>query len=500
MAELEKVNNLKIVYKLYLEAKKKWSTIGEIPRSELTSLKERYTTLCAIIETKCEPYLITVKEEATKSYQIREELIENLTKIVANIEHILQSSTQIAELSLDKWSELNGQYKDILAKWKELPVVPKEKVAINETFKNILKKYHELSQIIHQKNQAKMEIFLAEKKELLNQLQILASEHDSKKTPWQTLKPRVKDIEQKWQKVGKIWRSIDKENIISQYENTLQKLLANHQEDATSNLAKKRQLLQQLNIILEEVQHDNSVETALTKIIKLQKDWKKIDRAPGENDRKLWKEFHEKCNSFFKDHQEKIDLLYGNLTENITKKKELLVELEQIIARIKNKKSNQKELFQTYKSIQERWHEIKIYPSIGGQKNYLLEKDFRNKSDEFFRYRNQALAEYELAIQDRINQKKNLVIQLEYLLNVQNEHSNQKIDLATRLKEALKLNQKVNEKPLTLQQKIKRIEEQWRLSKRGYSDEERQLEQTYRQLLDNYYQKIKSKKKPLEKN
>ena len=490
LKELQDVEDLKVIYKLYKEAKHKWRMIGVVPNEDFVSLKEKYVALCKELDEKCASEVDSLKDVQEESYQSRKQLIIDLEEVTSSLEGTLNDSSADQRGDSNLANSAKQKYQKILREWKSLPPVSQENKNINDEFKEKLKEYHDKNEVFFDKNQNKMDGFLAEKKKLFLELQAIAKDNLENKVPWEEIKPKIVALDEKWQKVGRIWRSADKENIISQYQDTLEKLLIANKGDPKVSLEKKQKLLAEVNEILEASRSTDDVGDSLQKIIKVQKSWKDIHRLPCEKNQKIWREFQDTCNLFFKENKEKIDKTYAESDEKITEKENLLKELDKNIEKLKNKKVDRKELFEIFKTIKERWYDIKIPRGKGGG----LEGKFRDKSDTFFKYRNEILVEHEFNAQEKLQKKQRLIIQLQYLLNVQDDDLNKKVGLAAKLKEILNLNQRQSDESISLHQKIKTIESQWRLLPRGGNDEEMKLGHTYKKLLDTYYQKIKNKK------
>ena len=148
-------------------------------------------------------------------------------------------------------------------------------------------------------------------------------------------------------------------------------------------------------------------ETVVPLFKKLQEDWKKIGHVPRSQANKVWDEFRDGCNTFFKNYREKNNATGDNWKENYKNKKALLEELKTL--------TDEEGSVEKIENIKNSWNAIGKVPkdklSINTEFNKTLREKLRlNKINEFD-LKEENLTENQLT--DKARKIKNQIADLE---------------------------------------------------------------------------------------
>ena len=183
-------------------------------------------------------------------------------------------------------------------------------------------------------------------------------------------------------------------------KNEFYKGLKNNQQ---SNLDEKMKLIK----TAQDNMNSEDWETVVPLFKKLQEDWKNIGHVPRSHTNKVWDDFREACNTFFKNFREKNNAQTDDWKENFKQKNALLEELKAI--------GNEEGSIEKIEQIKTSWNNIGKVPrekiSINTEFNKTLREKLKlNKINEFD-LKEEGLTETQLT--DKARKVKNQVADLE---------------------------------------------------------------------------------------
>jgi hypothetical protein len=148
-------------------------------------------------------------------------------------------------------------------------------------------------------------------------------------------------------------------------------------------------------------------ETVVPLFKKLQEDWKTIGHVPRSQANKVWDDFRDACNTFFKNYRDKNNVAGDNWKENYKNKKALLDELKAL--------TDEDGTIEKIETIKNSWNAIGKVPkdklSINTDFNKTLREKLKlNKINEFD-LKEENLSESQLT--DKARKVKNQIADLE---------------------------------------------------------------------------------------
>ena len=261
--------------------------------------------------------------------------------------------------------------------WKEEaePVSEEFRDSTWETFKEISNKIHERkTELIHQIESAQQEA-LTKKNEIIAQLKEFITPKKTNHDYWQQTIKKVEVLRSNFLKLGNVPKKLSNQNwtefknalrAFNSQKNNFYKGLKNTQ---IQNFEEKMKLIK----IAEDNMHSEDWDTAVPLFKKLQEDWKNIGHVPKNQTQKVWNDFRNACNTFFKNFREKNVINKDDWKDNYHQKKVLLEQLKEI--------DNDENSAQKIKEIKNSWDSIGKVPrskiSINTEFNKILNEKLK---------------------------------------------------------------------------------------------------------------------------
>ncbi|QIG90627.1 DUF349 domain-containing protein [Chryseobacterium sp. POL2] len=357
------------LFKAIREIKEAWSNAGQVPKSEFKNLNNNYFHHLKMFNEML---------DLNKEY-LEQEYAHNLEKRM----HIIDRAKELLEEPLVQKALNELQYLHKLWKEEAEPVAEEFREKTWEDFKEVSQKIHERKSELIATLERDQEANLAKKNEIIETLQKLATpDKNINHNYWQNSIKTVENLRLDFLKIGsvpkkfsnQIWTDF-KQNLraFNTAKNSFYKDLKDSQ---IKNLEAK--------IILIKTAQDNmnseDWETAVPLFKKLQEDWKNVGHVPRSQANKVWDEFRNACNTFFKNFRDKNSATTDNWKDNYKHKKALLEELKTI--------SNEEGSIEKIEQIKNQWNAIGKVPkdklSINTEFNKALRERLKlNKINEF---------------------------------------------------------------------------------------------------------------------
>ncbi len=306
----------------------------------------------------------TIAVDQAKNLAVRKE-------IIAKINDLSQVSDNIGS-AIKKLVELQAQWKTIGAvsphKYKEIQADYSKAI---EEFNYKLSLSKQLQEHDLKRNYELKTELLEKIKGLKEQTNIKEAERLIKiyRNDWEEIGPVPND---KWDELKGSFRAALEEaySKLKQHYNSIE-------EEKEANLAKKKELIEQVKaILLKSETAGNSAWNNLTnELIALQNEWKTIGRTTQKDNDKVWAEFRELCDSFFEKKKGHFHDAHEKLAGVKAQKQELIAKAEALMHDTDWQKTSMALI-----KLQDAWKKV---PHAGGDENKLFTK-FRAACNHFF--------------------------------------------------------------------------------------------------------------------
>lgn len=247
----------------------------------------------------------------------------------------------------DRWNEIGPTFKDDWNKLKE---------EFWETTRSIYSKIQEF----YDARREEQEKNLAAKKLLLEKVRHIANLELKSAKKWQEKSNELIEIQKEWKMIGfvpkaqsgEIWREF--KNLCDSFFTNKRKHFDGLRGEQNDNKEKKLALLKQAN----ELKDSDAWKETSQALIQLQKQWKEIGPAHQRDENKLWRQFREACDEFFKRRNKDRDGRGERELENLKAKEALLAELSEWAP----EKGKRNENVAVLKEFGEKWRAIGFVP------------------------------------------------------------------------------------------------------------------------------------------
>lgn len=384
------------LFKAIREIKEAWSNAGQVAKSEFKNLNNNYFHHLKMFNEML---------DLNKEY-LEQEYAHNLEKRT----HIIDRAKELLSEPLVQKSLNELQYLHKLWKEEAEPVAEEFREKTWEEFKEISHKIHERKSELIADLEKDQEKNLVKKNEIIASLKKLASpEKEANHTYWQNALKKVEELRLEFLKIGSVPKKESNQNwtdfkinlrAFNTAKNTFYKGLKDSQ---IKNLEAKIALIK----TAQDNMQSEDWETAVPLFKKLQDQWKNTGHVPRSQANKVWDDFREACNTFFKNFRDKNNVAADNWKENYKQKRILLEELKTI--------TNEEGSIEKIENIKNQWNALGKVPkdklSINSEFNKTLREKLKlNKINEFD-LSDQNLSESQLT--DKARKIKNQVSDLE---------------------------------------------------------------------------------------
>lgn len=383
------------LFKAIREIKEAWGNAGQVAKSEFKNLNNNYFHHLKMFNEML---------DLNKEY-LEQEFAHNLEKR----QHIIQRAKELLDETVVQKALNELQYLHKLWKEEAEPVAEEFREKTWEEFKELSNKIHERkSELIAVIESEQLEN-LEKKNKIIEELKTLSSPQNVNHSFWQQAIKRVEELRNDFLKLGAVPKKISNQNW-SDFKQSLRDFNA-AKNDFYKNLkgSQIHNLEEKLSLIKTAQDNMNSEdwETVVPLFKKLQEDWKKIGHVPRSQANKVWDDFRDACNTFFKNYREKNNAAGDNWKENYKNKKALLDELKAL--------TDEEGSVEKIEQIKNSWNAIGKVPkdklSINTEFNKTLREKLRlNKINEFD-LKEENLSESQLT--DKARKIKNQIADLE---------------------------------------------------------------------------------------
>ena len=287
----------------------------------------------------------------------------------------------------------------------------------------------------------------------------------SEPTDWNKASRIVGEIEDEWGRIGTLPLSIESElrklfktNCDLFYENR-RIFFQKRETERHENLKIKTDICEQAEKLKDS---DQFVETS-TKLINLQKHWKKIGLSPKEEEPVVWNRFKTACNLFF----ERFDIFKA---ENLILKEQLCQKVQEIVNAVTND-SDFEMIREELINLQSDWKQIGPVPNKN--KRDIWEQ-FHKPCNDFFNIRKEYLKKQEPIFSENKQLLKQFI---------------------TTAEEATSLNSYKEASIL-----IKNLQQEWKKVGPVFPGEEKKLLFVFRKACDNFFSDSKQHYEKLSQN
>lgn len=355
------------------------------------------------------------KPEEDYSKYSKAELIHKLNELLSNksIENIRSSVDSIkinfykkhkAEIDvIRKSAEETGQNPDEA-------VLAMEPDPLEESLKDLLKKYRDMKSEFNHKLEAEKQKNLQEKYKIIDEIKELVNRKESINDTFQ----QFRELQNRWRALGVVPQANLKDlwDTYHHYVEIFYDYIKINKELRDLDLKKNLEL--KLNICekAEELLLEPSIIKAFKVLQKLHESWREIGPVPNEMKTEIWERFKTITSKINKKHQDYFENLKQSQKKNLESKTVLCERAEEINNVVVNSPKEWEQLYQEMIELQKVWRTIGFAPKKDNNRIY---NRFRAACDNFFNHKREFFAQNKEEQMNNLQLKNDLCVQAESL-------------------------------------------------------------------------------------
>ena len=383
------------LFRAIREIKEAWGNAGQVAKSEFKNLNNNYFHHLKMFNEML---------DLNKEY-LEQEFAHNLEKR----QHIIQRAKELLDEKVVQKALNELQYLHKLWKEEAEPVAEEFREKTWEEFKELSNKIHErkseLIAVIESEQQENFE----KKSKIIEKLKALTAPQSANHSFWQQAIKQVEDLRSEFLKIGPVPKKFSNQNW-TDFKQTLRNFNSAKNDFYKSLKGSQIDNLQAKQSLIKTAQDNMSSEdweTVVPLFKKLQEDWKKIGHVPRSQANRVWDDFRDACNTFFKNFRDKNNAVGDNWKENYKNKRILLDELKAL--------TDAEGSVEKIEQIKNSWNAIGKVPkdklSINTEFNKTLREKLKLNRINEFDLKEENLSESQLT--DKARKIKNQVAELE---------------------------------------------------------------------------------------
>jgi hypothetical protein len=309
--------NIKDTLKHFNELRERWKNAGAIPKDKYNHVWNNYHFH---VENFYD-YLHLDRE--ARDLDFKHNLDQKL-KIISRVEEL------VGEIDINKaFRELQDLHKI----WKEDigPVSRENREEIWNRFSELTKQMHDKRELLFEAQRGTEKENLERKKEIIAQIEVLATEKVNAHSQWQSQIDKVEALRTTFFAAGKVPAEVNESTWnefktavrnFNTFKNSFYKDIKKEQQD---NLNKKMELVARAKAL--QSSEDFATTTPLMK--QIQEEWKLVGHVPRKYSDSIWAEFKAACNHYFEVLKAQKNEANSEEMESFEKKKAYLEQLRE---------------------------------------------------------------------------------------------------------------------------------------------------------------------------
>lgn len=376
----DEVHEIELQYQAIIEhethEKESSKTIPDTDNNELESsdaaideqashqIDSRFKELIHIFQDRITKYQQEKKEEERNNLEKKWELVNKLKEIVHHEDTIVSAFNAFHEIKTE---------------WKQIGNVPEKNYhELQAAYGFEMDRFFYTINIFRDLKSLDLKKNLDKKLELIRQMTAMVEEKSIRR-----IEMLVKAFQEEWEDSGPVphgeWKQVrnDFSKATRKVYHKINKFYDEIRERSKINLESKQKLVDRVHLIANlEIKNPKKWNDRTSKLIELQKEWKKIGLAGKEDNERIWQAFRNECNLFFENKHNFFEHLKTERTDNRKKKQEIVDKSAEI-----KLKEHWKDGTQALIKLQNEWKSI---GSAERKEEQRLWKAFRSNCDYFF--------------------------------------------------------------------------------------------------------------------
>lgn len=342
---VENEENIGKAFARFNEIRQNWKDLPKVSNDSYRDLNAEYNKYVERFFYNINIYKELQELDLKHNLEEKKTILEDQKKLLD--ENDIRLLEVEVRLNQDRWNEIGPTFKE---EWDKI------KGDFWETTRAIYAKIQEF----YEGRREEQEKNLEAKKKLLDQARHISTLELKSAKKWQDKSNELIEIQKAWKMVGfvpkeqsaEIWKEF--KSVCDAFFDRKRKHFEDLRKVQNANKEAKMDLLKRAS----ELKDSEDWKETSAILIALQKEWKQIGAAHQRDENKMWREFREACDHFFKRRNEFRSGRGDREKENLQKKESLLDELSAWEPKGDGKSDDLADL----KEFSERWRQIGFVP------------------------------------------------------------------------------------------------------------------------------------------
>jgi hypothetical protein len=280
-------DSIPVTLKKFNDIRDRWKVAGPIPKDKYNHVWNNYHFHLENF------YDVLHLDREIRDLDFKHNLVQKL-KIIERVEELV------------KEEDINKSFRelqDLHRIWKEDigPVSRENREEIWNRFSELTKQMHDKRESLFEKLRERETENLANKKEIIAQIEVLAQEKVNSHAAWLGQIEKVEALRNQFFGAGKVPSEVTDQtwnefkNVVRSFNVLKNSFYKDIKKDQNDNLSKKQALIDKANELKDST--DFGVTTPIFK--QIQEEWKTIGHVPRKFSDKLWTDFRAACNIYF---------------------------------------------------------------------------------------------------------------------------------------------------------------------------------------------------------
>jgi hypothetical protein len=340
------------------------------------------------------------EKELKRNTEIKESIVNEIKELVDKLESGNQEITHLKPLF-----DIVHQLQD---KWRTTGLaISSESNRLYSSYRFSLDRFYKIVQLNKELRELDSRRNLEAKLELCEKAELLLNE-----TSVQKAVDGIRALQSRWKETGfvmgeqgeQVWQRFKSasDRVYDQQKEWFEGVKQVQQE----NIAKKTVLLQHLRELLEKLPDSHQAwQQASQQLDEIFNHWKSVGFAPKLENEKLWEQFKEGKDVFYKAKEKYYDEWKKQLAENLRIKNDICQQAEAL-----KESTDWKKTADLLKKLQEQWKKTGAVPQKQSDKIW---KRFRSACDAFFENKKSFFAEKDSSNEENLKSKEELIARVE---------------------------------------------------------------------------------------
>lgn len=334
---------------------------------------------------------------------LNDKTIENIRSSVDSIKINFYKKHKADIEVIRKSAEETGQNPDEA-------VLAMEPDPLEESLKDMLKKYRDLKSEFNHKLEAEKQKNLQEKYKIIEEIKELVNRKESINDTFQ----QFRELQNRWRAIGVVPQTNLKDlwDTYHHYVEIFYDYIKINKELRDLDLKKNLELKLSICEKAEELLLEPSIIKAFKVLQKLHENWREIGPVPNEMKTEIWERFKAITSKINKKHQDYFENLKQSQKKNLESKTVLCERAEEINNVVVNSPKEWEQLYQEMIELQKVWRTIGFAPKKDNNRIY---NRFRAACDNFFNHKREFFAQNKEEQMNNLQLKNDLCMQAESL-------------------------------------------------------------------------------------